>query len=745
MIDDLGQFPSLDPNTGKLRPKHVPIPEGVASSEDLEKFESQIDLIDGVFWAGSGPPSATWIKAVRHSGKTPLDLKQVRKGERLYPRLSPFYDLLIDVTSFDPLTGAPIPATVNVGNVRGAPGLNGSNVLPTDEAIAQALAQSSSETSEQMQKLLGDYSVDIGNLIADGSLTDPTLSGIRGTELFKKSRLAYTKGSWYYKGIEIGSTAAVASTSNQSTNNASLFENRIRLNPEYTNRIANANMSGASLGVVGSGGSFPTDWVNLGNGIPKTMVSIGTGRIAWTVPPQPGLEYGGVRVPLNLAVNGVISFRATMSNVPPSALMFLRVRWWRPGGTITTFINRAVTSNDPVGIRFEGRVPPGPTSDSTLVFEFQSDSVLSGGNLGFEIRDLMLTYGSETGDMNQPEWNASSVPSRDTSLKLPTGNYMALARTDKGVRGERVVSLTGTVDLRFAFGISTINDLFIIPENDWDPRFSKMLEEPKFQSAMDSPDQSSRLLSYLATGQISNGGEGTRAASPLYGMQVSTNIAKTFTCEIMPGDTSPYDTTTGMERSEIKPNAYGTYGETIGYGEWIKIDELPWMDSARFIILAQLRYVYGGSGDDPGVSPEFSLKARPTPDNPVEWFLEVTTRSGLAAGTLAQRPEVKRLLNYRMPLGKWVYISAEVRPSPTGTGICRVWVNKTGVNGDQIQVVNVTNIPIGYTDCSSTHLGIGAYSTKWNARRIVRHHRLDFGTSIKAQSMVTNPPPRVIT
>ena len=170
MIDKVAEFPSLDPRTGKLRPKHVPPSEDSATTEDLEKVQSQIDLIDGVFWAGDGPPSATWIAAVRASGKIPLDVKQVRKGEQVRPTLAPNFDLLFEVISFDPLTGAPKSSQVNVGNVRGKSGesayevakrlgftgtesqfltslkgVDGANVLPTNEAI-EAILKSDSET-----------------------------------------------------------------------------------------------------------------------------------------------------------------------------------------------------------------------------------------------------------------------------------------------------------------------------------------------------------------------------------------------------------------------------------------------------------------------------------------------------------------------------------------------------------------------------------------------------------------------
>ena len=144
MIDKVAEFPSLDPRTGKLRPEHVPPSEDSATTEDLEKFQNQIDLIDGVFWAGDGPPTPTWINAVRASGKIPLDVKQVRKGDRLAPRLNSEYELILGVTTFNPLTGSPSITDVNVGNVRGVKGADGSNVLPTSEAIDNALNVSSS-------------------------------------------------------------------------------------------------------------------------------------------------------------------------------------------------------------------------------------------------------------------------------------------------------------------------------------------------------------------------------------------------------------------------------------------------------------------------------------------------------------------------------------------------------------------------------------------------------------------------
>ena len=123
-----------------------------------------------MFWAGEGSPTAAWIAAVRASGKTPLDLKQVRKGDRIVnPRQNSSHELLFDIQTYHPLTGAMTTGLYNVGNVQGGQGddaykvaqstgyvgtkdqwiaslkgRDGSNVLPTDEAIDNALNVSSS-------------------------------------------------------------------------------------------------------------------------------------------------------------------------------------------------------------------------------------------------------------------------------------------------------------------------------------------------------------------------------------------------------------------------------------------------------------------------------------------------------------------------------------------------------------------------------------------------------------------------
>ena len=72
MVDDLGQFPSLDPKTGKLRPKHVPLSEDAASKTDLERVNTKFDLSKGIIWAEEGTPPPIWLATVADLGKVPL-------------------------------------------------------------------------------------------------------------------------------------------------------------------------------------------------------------------------------------------------------------------------------------------------------------------------------------------------------------------------------------------------------------------------------------------------------------------------------------------------------------------------------------------------------------------------------------------------------------------------------------------------------------------------------------------------
>lgn len=73
-VKDLGQFPSLDPKTGKLRPKHVPVSEDGATKKSVERLNELIDLDEGVIWGKTIEPPAWWITAVKAIGKTPLSL-----------------------------------------------------------------------------------------------------------------------------------------------------------------------------------------------------------------------------------------------------------------------------------------------------------------------------------------------------------------------------------------------------------------------------------------------------------------------------------------------------------------------------------------------------------------------------------------------------------------------------------------------------------------------------------------------
>lgn len=77
MVDDLGQFPSLDPKTGKLRPQHVPTDKTLDAA--VKKVEEEAGLDEAAVWARTETPPAWWIAAVKATGKTPLSLDDLRR------------------------------------------------------------------------------------------------------------------------------------------------------------------------------------------------------------------------------------------------------------------------------------------------------------------------------------------------------------------------------------------------------------------------------------------------------------------------------------------------------------------------------------------------------------------------------------------------------------------------------------------------------------------------------------------
>lgn len=266
MTTTVAEFPSLDPRTGKLRPKHVPLSEDAASTEDLEKFQSLVDLIDGVFWAGPGQPTEVWIQSVRASGKTPLWLAQVKKGDHVRnPRLNVNHELLIDVVSSDPLYATESILTVNVGNVRGGrgePGMPGRDgrdsvgVVPTDEALASYVSyyggpfnsELSRETQRVTSKKVPQKNLDFG-LIIDRPII-PLDIGTDGL---------------VYGAMRNGTNRAVRSGNGFSTvENGPLFsdmgENRIIRTVTRTAEGYYAVLSGSTWGSDFSTVWFSTNW-----------------------------------------------------------------------------------------------------------------------------------------------------------------------------------------------------------------------------------------------------------------------------------------------------------------------------------------------------------------------------------------------------------------------------------------------------------------------------------------------------
>lgn len=79
VFDAEAEFPSLDPKTGKIRPKHTPIPFGAATKADINNTNAKFNLMDGIIWAKTGAPSPSWISAVKAQGKTPLSLDDLAR------------------------------------------------------------------------------------------------------------------------------------------------------------------------------------------------------------------------------------------------------------------------------------------------------------------------------------------------------------------------------------------------------------------------------------------------------------------------------------------------------------------------------------------------------------------------------------------------------------------------------------------------------------------------------------------
>ena len=153
MIDKAAEFPSLDPRTGKLRPKHVPLSDEAVSKKEFDSLNAFLNLTDTLIWGGDEAPPETWVATVRSIGKMPALLSQLRKGDRIEStQISETGRLEVTIRRFDPLTSESYVFTYDAGIARGPKGFDGSNVLMDDEVVSQAIDREDSKTKESLNR-----------------------------------------------------------------------------------------------------------------------------------------------------------------------------------------------------------------------------------------------------------------------------------------------------------------------------------------------------------------------------------------------------------------------------------------------------------------------------------------------------------------------------------------------------------------------------------------------------------------
>lgn len=575
----------------------------------------------------------------------------------------------------------------------------------------------------------------------------------RGDKLLRKSAVAFTPAGWSKKGKGIAPIAALASTTGYKSGA------EIALNPQWTQALTGNTMSGATLGLIGSGGALPTGWKDFQANAKKTILRSGSGVVQWRANNLWNGTWGGIYSDQTYTTATVIGVDLGISDVPPD-VQVQGIFAWR--NAATGVVSAAVGRADNTAAPFTSAMPltrisvelaaPAEPSQLLILFSPLTDDATAAANVTptFHVGNIATAAVSEIG--NRPEHippyvPAGTYPAADAVIAITDGDYALIAVTTDRMFIPMSLTVTGgSLSLASVLGgVGRYLYIYLVPHADYSPDDLAAFLPLVLRSGLATPGGATHSrgimhLSALVMGKRSsafvsgvNGGSNERSA------QLATG-ARHGRFEVHKGERDP-DDGPGQNRGELSYWRVFPHRQVFGWAGWIKVESMPWhadnTGQEKYCLLLQLRYA--SNGTDPGVSPEVALEAVGI-DEAGKYLLRLLTRSGEAIANKPV-PAVNRFTEKR-DLG-WVYVGIEVMPDPAGQGYVKMYVNDTGKKNGHRLVVDSGPTAIGYSNTLGFRIRQGAYANNWDTARIVEHESTEFSLGLDVLSRVSFPPVRM--
>lgn len=670
----------------------------------------------------------------------------------------------------------------------GPQGLAGANGVPTDAAVA-ANMRVPSETRAAMKGSIDE------TIQASETLAVRASSAVQRRGLDQKCVLGFRDGQFFSKGAKVSPRVAATSV----PDGVIRADRALEVNSAYTELAPNTAFTGAnpSTNTLPSGYAW---YFSQG----KTVTAASTGSFTFQVSQWDGSTSGvgkvnGGGVAFTVAAPGgdvSASFNPSIrliGNVPAGHEVWLIVAWRDTstgglsnqvgGGFGTTPLSSLDTDQ---GSRVNVAMTD-PQASRQLVWYLAkpSNQDMTGITVEVTLSSLSVARTSQVGTdrvlqrgfMSHTGATSVAVPGKDVTLRLPgyveggsnSGRYVLRAITSDGVSVARSVTVLGSngVSLLSALGASgaRIRSLWVLDPADDDPLDMETLHAPDFQSPVwntrsDVDAQgnrltlfSPRLTSVAIRRPLSLNGRAADADNPATGIQVAANYDGVTRTRVAPGEVSPSDAPTSSPaapkvRAELYAMESFPYGQSFGWGGWLRVESIPKMAPlpTQSYVVQQCRY--RPPATDPGVGPELSLAAYSPPEEGL-WGLHVrAVTDGGPTGTPGSN-RVQTLMHLDgtqhrpYPVGADVYVAYQATFNAAG-GRLQVWVNETGLPGDQILVVDYTG-PLGYSDISTYAVRFGTYGAgnPWPGVLQTLHQGPAYGIGVNAEALASFPPPRL--
>lgn len=601
-----------------------------------------------------------------------------------------------------------------------------------------------------------EHVLDAGRL-SPKSLESSSLrsSALAPSTLARESETYFEGGQWGSYGAVTGDAVVLTASPGSNVSGGVLS-----INPAYTQELPNADFSGATPGVIGSGGASPTGWGRHQTSAGATIeTGTGDGSFVFTTGFD-GVSGTGYFTANDLAVTEemILTFTAGVICTDASKQASLVVAWRNTATGVLDFIagggvnQTPATSYDPGSHRVSVVIPV-PAAPSRLTFWVRGDTGVSytGVSATVTLREVVLVKRATLGSSKLAllPTRRTTQPSRNTTLRLPPGNYYLLGVSPIApaigipFRNEGTTITVGAI---LGGGCYQFSRFYIIRPERYKSEYLANTLSPRWVSPVYTQlgatlnRTSPALTSMVLDRPLDLVGRYTSAANGRWAAQVAANIFNAVRFEVRAGDIGPGDIGTTKERAEMTTNQTFDYGVPFSWGAWVKVDQLDPTVGPRIIIISQCRYV---TTPDPGSNPEFTMGMYRNTD-PNLWGLQFRYLTTPRAVADAAPPSGTTWPIWTFPLGEWVYISYRVTLGASGR--VEAWVNRTGAPAAHEKIVDYTGT-LGYTDIDRFRPLFGIYDGGASGADTPRRNAfqcVQFGPGVNAEELAAFPPPRMV-